>query len=179
MAELATLARPYAKAIFELAVEKNELENWSDNLVFLTAVTKDTTMAQVISNPDIEEKTLINLLIDICSERFDEIGKNLIKVLAENNRLPVVSELSIQFEQMKAVHQGYAQVEIISPYPVEPSQLQEVEDILKKRLGEAVDISTTIDKTLLGGWLVRVDKEVIDLSVNGYLRQLAADLRRF
>ncbi|MDM8570001.1 ATP synthase F1 subunit delta, partial [Thiotrichales bacterium HSG1] len=125
------------------------------------------------------EETLIDILLDICSERFDEIGKNLIKVLAENNRLPVVRELSIQFEQMKAIHQGYAQVEIISPYPVAHSQLQEVENILKKRLGEAVDISTTIDKTLLGGWLVRVDKEVIDLSVNGYLRQLAADLRRF
>ncbi|MCK5877534.1 MAG: F0F1 ATP synthase subunit delta [Candidatus Marithrix sp.] len=179
MAELATLARPYAKAVFELAVEKDRLENWSDNLKFLTTVIENTLMAQVISNPEIAEKTLINILHDICSERFDELGKSLIKVLAENHRLAVVRELSVQFEQMKAVHQGYAQVEIISPYPVEPSQLQEVETILKKRLGEAVDISTTIDKSLLGGWLVRVDKEVIDLSVNGYLRQLAADLRRF
>ncbi len=179
MAELATLARPYAKAVFELAVEKNELDNWSDNLKFLTAIIQDTAMVQVINNPEVAEKTLINLLFDICSERFDDLGKNLIKVLVENNRLLVIPNLSIQFEQMKAVHQGYSQVEIISPYPVEPSQLQEVEDILKKRLGEAVDISTTIDKSLLGGWLVRIDKEVIDLSVNGYLRQLAADLRRF
>ncbi|HHB92904.1 MAG TPA: F0F1 ATP synthase subunit delta [Thioploca sp.] len=179
MAELATLARPYAKAVFELAVEKNELDNWSDNLKFLTVIIQDTTMAQVINNPEVAKKTLINILLDTCSERFDDLSKNLIKVLVENNRLLVIPDLSIQFEQMKAVHQGYAQVEIISPYPVEPSQLQEVEVILKKRLGEAVDISTTIDKSLLGGWLVRIDKEVIDLSVNGYLRQLAADLRRF
>ncbi len=178
MAELATLARPYAKAVFELAVKKDTLEAWSNNLIFLATVIKDPTMAKVIANPEIAEKNLVNILIDICSERFDDLGNNLIKVLVENNRLLVVSDLSIQFEQMKAVHQGYAQVEIISPYPVEPSQLQQVETILRKRLGEAVDISTTIDKTLLGGWLVRVDKEVIDLSVNGYLRQLAAELRR-
>jgi F-type H+-transporting ATPase subunit delta len=179
MAELATLARPYAKAVFELAVEKDELENWSNNLNFLTVVVKDTTMAQVIANPDIAKTTLIDILLDICSEQFDDLGKNLIKVLVESDRLQAVPDLSVQFEQMKAVYQGYAQVEIISPYPVEPSQLQEIETILKKRLGEAVDISTTIDKSLLGGWLIRVDKEVIDLSVNGYLRQLAADLRRF
>ena len=178
MAELATLARPYAKAVFELAVEKNKIDSWSDNLKFLTVVIQDTAMAKIIGNPDIAEKTLISILLDVCSDRFDEFGQNLIKVLVENNRLLVIPDLSVQFEQMKAVYQGYAQVEIISPYPVEPSQLQEVEDILKKRLGEAVDISTTIDKSLLGGWLVRVDKEVIDLSVNGYLRQLALELRR-
>ncbi len=177
MAELATLARPYAEAVFERAVEADKFEEWSNNLDFLTAVMKDPTIVAVISNPQVGKSTLIRILLDICEGQVGGEGQNLLKILVENNRLVVLPQLAIQYEQLKAQHQGYLKIEIASPYPVESAQTQALDTALQKRLGKAVDLSITVDKSLLGGCLIRAGDEVIDVSIKGRLQQLAAELR--
>ena len=177
MAEFATLARPYAQAVFELAIDASNLDEWSNNLNFLATVVKDPTMAAVIANPKVSKDTLTRLLHEIGDPHFSTPAKNLVNILVDNHRLPVMPQIAFQYEQLKAQHQGHIQVEIASVFPVEPQQQQEIESILKKRLGKAVDITTRIDKTLLGGWLIRTGDEVIDLSIQGHLQRLAFELR--
>jgi F-type H+-transporting ATPase subunit delta len=178
MAEFATLARPYAEAVFDLAVEANNFDEWSDNLNFLATVIEDPTMAPVIANPQVNKNTLASLLLDVCKEQFSEAANNLLKILVDNNRLLAIPQLAVQYEQLKAQHQGYLNVEIASPYPINTEQQQELETALQKRLGKAVDISMTVDKSLLGGCLIRAGDKVIDASIKGRLQQLAAELRR-
>jgi F-type H+-transporting ATPase subunit delta len=177
MTEFATLARPYAQAVFELAVGAGNFDEWSNNLNFLATVVKDPTMADVIANPEVGKDTLIRLLHEIGDGYLNEPSKNLVKIVVENHRLPVMPQIAFQYEQLKAQHQGHVQVEIASAFPVESQQQQEIESILQKRLGKAVDITTRLDKTLLGGWLIRAGDEVIDLSVKGHLQRLAFELR--
>ena len=177
MVELATLARPYAEAVFELAVAANNFDEWSNNLNFLETVVKDPTITAVITKPEIGKDTVTRILLDIGDEYLSELGKNLVKILVDNHRLPVTPQIAHQYEQLKAQHQGHIQVEIASAYPVEPQQQQEIQTILQQRFDKIVDINTTIDKSLLGGWLVRAGDEIIDLSIKGHLQRLAFELR--
>jgi F-type H+-transporting ATPase subunit delta len=177
MAEFATLARPYAEAVFQLALEKGNFEDWSKNLNFLSTVINDPKIAKVIANPEVGKQTLTRILLDIGNDYLNELGQNLVRMLVDNHRLPVTPQIALQYEQLKAQHQGYLQVEIASAYPVEPKQQQEIETILKKRLGKAINITTYIDKSLLGGWLIRTGDNVIDLSIKGHLQRLAFELR--
>lgn len=179
MAEFATLARPYAEAVFEIAKEEKNFDTWSENLVFLTQVVKDPHLIQVIMNPRVSKEELRHVLLDICSEKISTgAGQNLIKMLLDNNRLNIVPQLAEQYEQLKAEHLGYVKVEIISTYSVKSHQRQTIETILKERLGKAVDINVSIDRNLIGGWLIRIGDRVIDLSIKGRLHQLATELRR-
>jgi F-type H+-transporting ATPase subunit delta len=178
MAELATLARPYAEAVFELAVDGNNFEGWSNTLNFLSTVIQDPTMEKVIANPKIEKETLTRILLDICDEPLDEPGKNFLIMLVDNHRLPAIPQMALQYEELKAQHEGYIKVDIASAYQVKPEQQQEMEEILKKRLGKGVDMTMNVDKSLLGGWLIHAGDQVIDLSVRGRLEKLATELRR-
>ena len=85
MAELTSLARPYAEAVFELAVEADSIDQWSANLNFLAAVVKEPMMAEVISNPQVDKITLTNIWLDICEGQLSEAGKNLLKMIIEIN----------------------------------------------------------------------------------------------
>jgi F-type H+-transporting ATPase subunit delta len=178
MAELATLARPYAQAVFDLAVAADNFEEWSNNLNFLTTVVKEPAMAAVIANPQIAKTTLTGILLDICKGSLSDAGHNLVKIMVANNRLLAIPAMTFQYEQLKAQHQGYLKVNIALPYPISPPQQQQLETVLQKRLGKSVDINITEDESLMGGCLIRAGDEVIDVSIKGRLQQLATELRR-
>jgi len=179
MAEFATLARPYAEAVFEIAKEDNSFDIWSENLDFLTMIIKDPMMAKITINPRVSKVDLSIILLDICVEKIStNVGKNLIKMLVDNNRLSIVPQLAEQYERLKAGHLGYVKVDVISTYVVKVQQREKIEAVLKERLGKAVNINTTIDRDLIGGWLIRIGDQVIDLSIKGRLQQLATELHR-
>ncbi len=177
MAELATLARPYAEAVFELARDTERLENWSDTLGFLKAVIQDEEFVAIANNPTVSRETLLTLLLDIGEQYLDEAGRNLVKMLVANHRLPILPCLADQYEVLRAEHQGVLKVEVISTYAVKPQQKQQIEEMLKKRFGKQVEVEVEIDRKLLGGWLIRAGAQVLDLSVRGRLQQLASELR--
>jgi F-type H+-transporting ATPase subunit delta len=116
-------------------------------------------------------------LLDICDEHLDELGKNLVKMLVDNHRLSAIPQIAFQYEQLKAQHYQHIKVDIISAYPVEPPQQQQIEAILQKHYHKAIDINTDVDKSLVGGWLIRAGDQVIDISVKGRIQQLASELR--
>jgi F-type H+-transporting ATPase subunit delta len=178
MVELSTLARPYAEAIFDLAKETQRFEAWSRDLAGLTAIIEEPLMAEVIGNPRVARATLTRLLIEVVDDNSGyPYLHNLIKLLVENRRLRLVPHIATQFEELKAQHQGYVKVQMTSPYPVSSQQQQEIEAALQKRLGKAIDVTITIDETLVGGWIIRAGDEVLDLSIKGRLQQLATELR--
>lgn len=177
MTELSTLARPYAEALFEIAKETGDFEIWSQNLAFLTALIQEPSMGKIITNPGIDKATLTRLLLEVCDENSSQEIKNLIKLLVENHRLPIIPHMATQFEELKAQHQGYVKVQIISSYPVSSQQQEEVEATLGKRLGKAVNVDIILDENLVGGWIIRAGDEVVDLSIKGRLEQLATELR--
>ncbi len=177
MAELATIARPYAEAIFELAKETDQFDNWTAALHFLKLVVEDPTMVSVITNPQVDKNTLTQIWLDIGGAELNEAGINLVKILVKNHRLLAIPQIASQYETLKAQYQGYLEVEIASPYPVTTQQQQSIETILQRRLGKSAHLQITTDESLLGGWLIRAGDQVIDLSVKGRLHKLAAELR--
>lgn len=172
MAELATLARPYAEAVFDTAKESDDFALWSETLSFLTSVLEDPSVSAIIANPRIDKHTISSILLDICESQMTAMGINLVRILIDNDKLPIIPQIAMQYERLRSEHQGYIEVEITSAYPVTPVQQQQTEEALQRRLGKAIVIKIINDSALIGGWLVRIGDQVIDLSVKGRLQQL-------
>lgn len=176
MAEISTLARPYAQAIFNLANASNTLKAWSDTLALLSEVAADKSMVEIINNPDVTNEQTVSLFIDISKDNLDEQGINFIKLAAENNRLEVIPYIAQSFEVMRAEAEGSIEAQVISAYAVNATQKKSIAAALKKKLGREVIIKTTTDKSLLGGVIIRAGDMVIDGSVKTQLEKITHSL---
>ncbi|MBT7444304.1 MAG: F0F1 ATP synthase subunit delta [Methylococcales bacterium] len=176
MAELSTIARPYADAAFSRAVEQNNIEDWANGLTLLAAVVENETMAEALDNPNINQADKIDLITSVASEDFNKEVKNFVVILAENERLDVLPEIQLAFNDLKVEHEGRVDVEITSAFAVTDEQLQLLSISLKKRLGKEVNIVTTEDSSLIGGLVIQAGDLVIDGSVKSKLNQMAIDL---
>ena len=172
MQENNTVARPYAGAVFELAQAENNLQQWSTMLQLLNLVVSDPDMRAVIKNPKVEHKQLADIVTGICGEQLDEQGKNFVKILVNAGRLSVVPQIQKLYEEKKAEAEGIAEVEVISAYPLEKEQQEKIKQIMTKRLGKKIEITTHVDKSLIGGAVIRSGDSVIDASLRGRLKQL-------
>lgn len=173
MAELSTLARPYAKAAFEYALEGNVLENWSDMLSLAAAVSQQDKVAELLASPNLTCGQQASSFISLCGEALDQQGSNFISVLAENKRLSLLPQISEQFEVFKSQQQQLVDVSLTSAFEVDESQQQALATKLRETLKREVQMHTQVDKDLLGGVLIRAGDLVIDGSVRGKLAKLA------
>ena len=176
MAEKSTIARPYAVAAFELAKEQDDLARWSDMLVFAAVVASDELMQKYIGNPAVSQDTLSRLMIEICGDQLNEVGKNFLKVLIANNRLDVLPEIVVLYNQLRADAEKTVDAEVISAFPLSEAQQTALIEGLKKRLGREINLVSKVDENLLGGAIVRAGDLVIDGSVSGQLDKLATEL---
>ena len=178
MAEYATIARPYAQAVFELARNSAGFPRWSETLGFLAAVAQDPQVATLLDSPRLTGKQLAELFLGICGEHIDESGANLVRLLAENRRLVVLPEIAQAYEAFRHDAEGVIYGELISAYPASEQQQQQIAAALKARLGRQVELKCTIDASLVGGAIVRAGDLVIDGSILGKLTRLANALGR-
>jgi len=176
MSELSTLARPYAEAVFKRAIETKTTSDWSEMLVFLSAVMQDKEMVAIIANPKVSQEQLTTLLLDICQDQIKEEGVNFLKLLIQNDRLILAPQISELYESYKADHEGYIEVEVTSAYALTKEEQNKFATTLKKLLDKKVHITSSIDKSLIGGFLAKAGDKVIDGSVKGQLQQLAKKL---
>ena len=176
MQEKLTIARPYARAVFEYAQAEGALPAWSDLLALLGTVAADPAMRGVISDPRVEKARLAELLFELCAPALFDSGRNFIKVLIEAERLEVAPEIRTLFEQFRADAGGIAKIEVVSAYPMDGDQLNLISESVKKRLGKAVELTAREDKSLIGGVVVHIGDAVIDGSVRGRLQQLANEV---
>lgn len=173
MAELTTLARPYAMAAFDFARETDKLSVWSDMLQFLSAIAADSRMRALISDPRIGHSKLADLVIDIGGGRLSDTGQNFVRVLSKAGRLGLVGEIAGVFEQRRAEVEGRSSIEVTAAFEVNPKFRLTIAEAMKKHLGREVDVAVIIDKSLLGGAVIRAGDVVVDVSIRGRLNELA------
>jgi F-type H+-transporting ATPase subunit delta len=173
MAELSTLARPYAKAAFEFASGRDELANWSAQLATVAAVTLDPVMRQLLGDPALTAEQLAASLNEICGDAVNEQGRNFVAILAGNKRLALLPEIAALFEQYKANQEKTVDVEVVSAFALDEATQQTLAEVLTKKLEREVNVGTVVDENLIGGVLIRAGDMVIDGSVRGRLNKLA------
>ena len=176
MSELATIARPYAAAVFKRAKETHATAKWSQSLAFMSAVLKNEDISVVIDNPKVSKQRLSALMLDICQEHVNQENENFLKLLVLNNRLGLLPSIAELFEAYKAEEEGYVEVEVSTAYALSKDAKQDVTTTLEKTLGKKIHMNVTVDKSLIGGFLVRAGDRVIDGSIRGRLQQLAKRL---
>ncbi len=176
MAELTTVARPYAKAAFQFADESGSLDQWSDMLAFASAVSLDEAVQGYLQNPKITTAQKADAFTQLCSDKLNEQGKNFIVLLAQNKRLSLLPEISILFEALKSQKEQSVDATIASAFPLSDEQTAKIAASLKQKLGRDVNVTVTEDKSLLGGVLIHAGDLVIDGSVRGKLAKLADKL---
>jgi F-type H+-transporting ATPase subunit delta len=178
MTERVTLARPYAEAVFRLALERKALKPWSEMLRLVTGVIADPQVAALAENPQMPRARFVEFVLDVCGKRLDEDGANFVRLLSENRRLSLLPEIAALYEARRSAAEGRIEAEVISAYEVSENQLKAIASALKQRLGRDIDLTTRIDRALIGGIVVRAGDLVIDGSVQGTLRALATHLNR-
>lgn len=176
MQETNTLARPYAAAVFRLADESDQLDQWSEMLGFLAAVAEDERVKDLIADARVDDSKLAELLIDIGGGRLNPHARNLLKVLAENKRLAVIPLIQQQFDALRADAQKRETVEVIAAYEVDAKLQQRISRAMARRLGREVDLRTRVDRALIGGVIIRAGDLVLDASLRGRIKQLTSSV---
>jgi F-type H+-transporting ATPase subunit delta len=176
MAEILTIARPYAHAAFLFADSHQALKEWSGMLEFLAVVAADPEMTELIENPRLTETQIAELFIGIGADRLDENCHNFIRLLAENRRLKLLPEIAALFEIQRRDAEKSIRAELITAFPVTAAQQAAVTAALKQRLGREIELECISDATLLGGAIIRAGDLVIDGSVRGKLERLGNSL---
>jgi F-type H+-transporting ATPase subunit delta len=175
MAESITIARPYTKAAFEIALEQDDLSGWSAMLSLASAIVSDQQMQFVLDNPAIGTRKQAQILINAHTENqpLSTQAENFVYLLAENKRLSLLTEISRLYEVMKANREKSVDISITSAFDLNHKQQANLTRALSARLSCNVNITSMTDSSLLGGVIVRSDDWVIDGSVRGKLSKLA------
>lgn len=172
MAELSTLARPYAKAVFERAQAEGKLAEWSDTLARLAAVVAVPETQQLVASPKISEERLVEVLTAACGD-LDATGVNLLQLLVENRRVQTAGAIAEQYEALRADAENRVDVDVVSATDLSDAQQDKLVAALKKRLGRDVVLNCSVDAELLGGAVLKAGDLVIDGSLRAELRRLA------
>lgn len=176
MSELATLARPYATAVFKRAKETASTQKWSDALAFLSLVIQDPQIVQAAANPKANKDAFTQALLDLCRENLDGEGENFVRLLAANHRLELIGIIYEQFEQFRADEEGYVVVNVGTAYPLAEDEREQLVNILKKELGKEPRLNVEVDARLIGGVFIQAGDRVIDASIRGQIQRLAKRL---
>lgn len=171
MSELTTIARPYAKAAFEYAVENKVVEQWQQMLMFAAEVCKNATMKSYLTG-SVAADTLANLVNSVCGDQLDQYGQNLIKILAENKRLAVLPNILTMFNLLKAEFDKEIDVDLTSAVKLTAKQMKDVGASLEKRLQRKVKLNCNVDPALVAGMVIRTGDTVIDGSFRSKLNRL-------
>ncbi|MFS8607841.1 MAG: F0F1 ATP synthase subunit delta [Gammaproteobacteria bacterium] len=184
MADLGTIARPYARAAFRVASESGALDAWSKALASAANIVTHDEAARALSSPKLTDDQRVELITSIAAsmpggELFGTREfKELLKVLTENDRLAALPAISERFDELKSEAENRVDVTLVSATAVEPEIAQKITEALERRLGRKVELKVEIDENLIGGAVIRAEDMVIDGSVRTRLQRLTETLVR-
>jgi F-type H+-transporting ATPase subunit delta len=176
MSELTTIARPYAQAAFEYAVDQKTVSHWQDMLMFAAEVAKDESIRGLLTGAVAAQK-LAEIFNGVCGEQLDKQGQNLIQILAENRRLTALPEIFALFNQFKADYEKEIDVDVVSATKLLKKQQTSIGNALEKRLARKVKLNCSVDPTLIAGAVIKAGDTVIDGSFRSKLNRLADALQ--
>lgn len=177
MAETATIARPYAEAVFALAERAEKLAEWSSMLGSLAAVVSDARVRTAISDPNLSPAKVAGILIGILAGQLSGEAENFVRVLAENRRLEVLPEIRTQYEALRNEREKVVEAEIYTAFDLSDAQVAELVDALARKTGRRVKAHVGIDKELIGGVRIVIGDKVIDASARAQLSALESALK--
>jgi len=177
MAEPSTIARPYAEAAFKLADAQGKLADWSAALANLAVVAADTRIRGVVEDPNLSAAKVAGLIISILAGKLSGDAENFVRVLAENGRLDVVTQIRAHFEALKNERESVVEAEVYSAFEMEPAQVADLVSRLEKSSGRKVKARVSVDKSLIGGVKVVIGDKVIDGSARAQLSALENALK--
>lgn len=175
MAELRTIARPYAEAAFGLAKDENAFAQWSDALAALAAVAAAPEMKPLLGNPALSGSKLADLMASAVPSLSDSQRK-LLLVLAENERLGALHDISAMFSALRDEAEQVLAAEVTSAFPMSEAQASEIAALLEKKHARKVKVSVVVDPALIGGVSIAIGDEVLDASVRGKLARMQSAL---
>jgi len=180
-----TIARPYARAIFEIATGAGALGEWSESLAVAGQLLGDRGLAEYLGDPEFSDDKRLEFLNSLFGKAGshllaggDKRGNNFLKLLLENDRVAILPEISEHFETLKANVENSVDAVVTSAVALSEEQVQEIADSLKQRLGRDIRITAEIDETLIGGAVIRAGDVVIDGSLRARLEGLATALTK-
>jgi len=178
MAEIATLARPYAEAVFKLADEAGRLGDWSELVRAMAQVAGNADMQTCIGDPQISAGQLYELFLAACNTELPAEAKNFAEILIRNRRLELLPEIRDQFEALKLAREGVVDADIESAFPLDEAQVVALVADLEKKFKRKVSPHVRVDRELIGGVRVSVGDEVIDGSVRSKLAAMATAIAK-
>jgi F-type H+-transporting ATPase subunit delta len=176
MAEVISVARPYAVAAFDEAAKLGEVKSWSELLRAMAEAAVHPEVSALISNPRVTKSQLEDVMLALVGGNAAPAIRNFVKVLAENQRLALLPEIAAMFEAMRAEAERSIDVEVTSAFDLDEAQKQKIAASMKERMGREVKLSCKTDRDLLGGVIIRAGDKVIDGSARAKLAELATAL---
>lgn len=178
MAELATIARPYAEALFKACkdvagVDLAATASWTDELA---AVAADPQVRSLADNPKVTPEQLLGLFTSVIRTQLPAMATNFLKTVIDNGRVDVLPEIAAQFRSLVNASKGSADATVYSAFPLDAAALADLRATLEKRFGRKLELFTKVDESLIGGVRVVVGDEVLDTSVKARLEQMKAAL---
>jgi F-type H+-transporting ATPase subunit delta len=177
MAELATIARPYAEAAFALAREGGALPKWADTLNLLAAVAADPKVSGAVDNPKLSANQKQSLFTTVLGDKLDGSTTQFVKVLLDADRVKLLPQINEHFQALKRDADNVAKATVVSAFPLTDAQRADLKVGLAKRYGRDIEIVEQTDVSLLGGAKIIVGDQVIDRTVVGQLNKMERQIK--
>ena len=170
MAELATIARPYAEALFKAsAADLSAASAWLEELA---AIAANPQLQQFATNPNVSASQVFDLVTGVAKSALGDAAKNFLRTVIENGRVAVLPEIAAQFRALKNAQSGSSDAVVFSAFPIDAAALSDVQATLEKKFGRKLNVSVELQPELIGGVRVVVGDEVLDTSVKARLEQM-------
>jgi F-type H+-transporting ATPase subunit delta len=176
MSSLTTLARPYAKAAFELAQAEQALARWDDMLAMASALAAEESMAGLLESPHVGGGEIVRILSEAAGDAFDGRFRDFLSVLAANGRLPLLGEITALFKRLREEAEKRLRVRVVSAVTLDEDQAGRMKAALASRFEREIELESEIDAAVIGGAVVYAGDQVIDGSLRGRLQKLSNSL---
>ncbi len=174
MSELTTAARPYARAVFEMAENAGKLGEWSEMLGFMSGIASNDQVVELLASPKMAKQSGADAFIELADGKLNDEAKNLVSMLAENDRLSLLPEMSVIYEILKDEAEGSVEANVTAAKKLTQGEEKSISDALSKRLGRKVKLKVSVDDALLGGAIIQAGDLVIDGSLRGRLSKMTS-----